>query len=253
VGILVALVVAADVFLGGMAILPPVERGAPEPEQAPPPAPPPPATPPAAATPPPAAASDGAALAAAADGAASAAADAGPAATPTPPSSAAAGSPDAGAGGKTREAPAAAAPERRADHADREKSSDRDVAREAWRRNLPDITVDKGKASILIPIKGSIDGATYHVTAKPRSVIVSLPQGESMITMRYYRIKHDGFRQLWIKQEDGEGTTLRVVLDSAYDPLVEIKEDFVRVTVRHPEEAAPAAAEQPASPDVAEP
>jgi hypothetical protein len=169
------------------------------------------------------------------------------------PASASAQAADAGASGKTREAPAAAAPERRAD---REKSSDRDVAREAWRRNLPDITADKGKASILIPIKGSIDGSTYHVTAKPRSVIVNLPKGESMITMRYYRIKHDGFRQLWIKQEDGEGTTLRVVLENAVDPLVEIKDDFVRVTIRHPEEAAAPAAtteQQPPSPDAAEP
>jgi hypothetical protein len=81
-------------------------------------------------------------------------------------------------------------------------------------------------------------------------VLVNLPKGESMITMRYYRIKHDGFHQLWIKQEDAEGTTLRVVLDAAYDPQVEIKDDFVRVTVRrHPEESSPA----PAAPSAAEP
>jgi hypothetical protein len=125
------------------------------------------------------------------------------------------------------------APERKASG---EKASDKDTAREAWRRNLPDIAVDGNKATMLIPIRGSIEGATYHVTNKPRAVLVSLPQGESMITMRYYRIKHDGFHQLWIKQEDGGGTSLRVVLQHSVDPTVEIKDDFVRVTIRRPQD-----------------
>jgi len=154
----------------------------------------------------------------------------------------------------TAAAPAAAAPEHRT--ADRgEKPTDKDTAREAWRRNLPDISSDHGKASILIPIRGSTEGATYHVTNKPRAVLVNLPKGESMITMRYYRLKRDGFHQLWIKQEEAEGTTLRVVLEGAYDPQVEIKDDFVRVTVRRPAESsaapapAPAAAEPAAAPE----
>ena len=60
----------------------------------------------------------------------------------------------------------------------REKPNDKDVARDAWRKNLPDISPEPGKAAILIPIKGSIESATYHVTVKPRSVlIVSSAQG----------------------------------------------------------------------------
>jgi hypothetical protein len=138
-----------------------------------------------------------------------------------------------------------------------EKAADKDVARDAWRKNLPDISPEPGKSSILIPIKGSIDGSTYHVTAKPKSVLISLPKGESMITMPFYSIRHDGFRQLWIKKDDQTGaTTIRVVLGEATDPQVEIKDEFVRVTVRRPDEAptvaptpaaaAPASAPEPA-------
>jgi hypothetical protein len=116
----------------------------------------------------------------------------------------------------------------------REKLADKDVARDAWRRNLPDVSSEPGKAAMLIPIKGSIEGSTYHVSAKPKSVLVVLPKGDSMITMPFYSVKRDGFRQLWIKKEDESGTTLRIVLGEASDPQVEIRDDFVRVTIRRP-------------------
>jgi hypothetical protein len=133
--------------------------------------------------------------------------------------------------------------------ATREKAADKDVARDAWRKNLPDISAEPGKAAMLIPIKGSTDGSTYHVTNKPKAVLVLLPKGESMITMPFYSVKHDGFRQLWIKKEDETGTTLRIVLGEASDPQVEIKDDFVRVTIRRPAAAAPSAApSEPAAP-----
>jgi hypothetical protein len=135
-----------------------------------------------------------------------------------------------------------------------EKSADKDVARDAWRKNLPDISPEPGKSSILIPIKGSTDGSTYHVTAKPKSVLISLPKGESMITMPFYNIRHDGFRQLWIKKDDQTGaTTIRVVLGEATDPQVEIKDEFVRVTVRRPDESAATATPAAASPSAPEP
>jgi hypothetical protein len=57
-----------------------------------------------------------------------------------------------------------------------------------------------------------------------------------MITMEFYGIKRDGFRQLWIKKDDA-GTSLRIVLGDASDPQVEIKDEFVRVTVRRPTDA----------------
>ena len=39
-----------------------------------------------------------------------------------------------------------------------EKQSDKDLAREAWRRNLPDVSVDGPRATLLIPLKGSSRG-----------------------------------------------------------------------------------------------
>jgi len=114
---------------------------------------------------------------------------------------------------------------------------------------------------MLIPIKGPIEGATYHITAKPRSVLIMLPKGESMITMPFYGVRHDGFSQLWIKKDEQAGTTIRVVLSEAGDPHVEIKDEFVRVTVRRPAPARAAAVESapsstaaaPATPDDAAP
>jgi hypothetical protein len=121
-----------------------------------------------------------------------------------------------------------------------DKPSDRDLAREAWRRNLPDISApEETRASILIPIKGSIEGATYHINSKPKSVIINLPKAESLITMRFYKIKREGFGNLWIKQEDGEGTTLKLMLNEATTPQVEIKDEYIRINVRKPADLAP--------------
>jgi hypothetical protein len=121
------------------------------------------------------------------------------------------------------------------------KPTDKDIAREAWRRNLPDISSpDDTKASILIPIKGSIEGATYHVNTKPKSVVINLPKADPLITMRFYKIKREGLRNLWIlKQEEGEGTTVKLMLGEAVSPSVEIKDDFVRINVRKPPDMKP--------------
>ncbi|HEY2730360.1 MAG TPA: hypothetical protein VGK52_10490 [Polyangia bacterium] len=229
-GVLVAIATAGAVFGVGMLVLPPIEPPAPVIVEAPPPAPPPPpAAPPPAPEP---AAVDAAAPSP--DGEPPATAPAEPAreepreepklepiAKPRLGPAA-----DAAASGSTAAKPAAPPA--------KDRSADKEVARDAWRKNLPDVSTEDGKAAMLIPIKGSIDGATYHVTGKPRSVLITLPKGESMITMPFYAVRHDGFRQLWIKKDDDTGTSIRVVLAEASEPQVEIKDDFVRVTVRRP-------------------
>lgn len=131
------------------------------------------------------------------------------AATPEAPSSAAAGAPSA----KTD------APEK-------------DIARQAWRKNLPDLSDDPRRSSLLIPIRGSIEGATYHFIEKQKGVILTLPSAESMITMPFYRLKHDSFRTLWIQQGAGEPTSIRLMLGATViKPEVEIRDGFARVTV----------------------
>ncbi len=278
-GLLVALATAAATFGLGMLVLPPIApEEAPIVDSSPPPAP----TPPPAPPPPPAPSE---ADASASDAATTLAAEL---PTATPPSVAeaepnpTAAKPSASAP-KTEAPPAPVEPAEakaanaakaakaefpapkvespdpaespRAKPADT-KLADKDLAREAWRKNLPDITTEPGKAAMLIPIRGSIEGAVFHVTSKPRSVLVTLPKAESMITMEFYGPKRDGFRQLWIKKDDS-GTTLRIVLGEATDPQVEIKDEFVRVTVRRPAESpadasppkAAVAAPEPAAPD----
>jgi hypothetical protein len=257
-GLAAATLTAAAVFILGLLILPPIEPEAPPPPPPAPVEPPPPPPPP----PPPADASSGEtpqsdAEPAAPDPSAPAAeAPASPTAKAKAPPAAAA-VPDAGrtaapeAKPDIAEAKPAAAREKSGD-----KTGDKEVAREAWRKNLPDISSEPGKSTIIIPIKGSIEGATYHVTAKPKSVLVTLPKGESMITMPFYNLRRDGYRQLWIKKDEATGTTtMRIVLGEASDPQVEIKDDFVRVVVRRlveapaaapaPEGAAPAATPEP--------
>jgi ERAP1-like C-terminal domain len=123
-----------------------------------------------------------------------------------------------------------------------EKQSDKDVAREAWRRNLPDVTVDGPRATLLIPLKGSSQGATFHVTNRPHAVVVKLPRAASMITMRLYRVDREGFRLVRINQAEKDakpedGTELKISLTDSGGPDVEIKDDYVRVTVRRPSQS----------------
>jgi hypothetical protein len=125
-----------------------------------------------------------------------------------------------------------------------ERPADRDLAREAWRRNRPDVSSDGGKSSILIPLKGSIAGAGFRVTNRPHGVIVTLPNAASLITMRLYRVSREGFGLLWINQAEKDadpkdGTTLKIGVSDLGDPLVEIKDDYVRVTVHRPSAGAP--------------
>jgi len=156
---------------------------------------------------------------------------------------------------RTPLAPASATTSAAAPDKNAEKQSDKDLAREAWRRNLPDVSVDGQRVALLVPLKGSTAGASFHVTNRPHAVIVKLPKAASMITMRLYRIEHDGFRLLRINQAEKDakaedGTELKISLgDSGVVPQVEIRDDFVRVTVRRPSESSSAAA--PPNPDAA--
>ncbi|HVR63701.1 MAG TPA: hypothetical protein VMU50_17490 [Polyangia bacterium] len=126
-------------------------------------------------------------------------------------------------------APAAEASRR---SVEKSKPTDKEIARAAWRKNLPDVTADASKASILIPIRGSTEGASWRPLDNPKGVLVILPKAESMISMELYKIRRDGFSNLWIKHDAQQGTSLRVMLGDAANPAVEIQDDFVRVTVQ---------------------
>jgi hypothetical protein len=246
-GLLVAAVTAGIVFVIGMQLFPikPKEVQ-------------PPATPPTTApeTPPPAAAADAASRASAGG------ADAGTTAAATADAGKAVAAADAGKGAVAEKEPAeptappgepgtedsaTVSPERKL--ADKQKQADRDLAREAWRRNRPDISVSGTKTSVLVPIRGSIKGADYKILRKSRTVIVTLPRAVSMITLKVYNLKHPSFKKLWIDQDEAnaqpkDGTKLRLILSQTLDPQVEITEDFVRVTIRRPVSADDASDEK---------
>jgi hypothetical protein len=123
---------------------------------------------------------------------------------------------------------------------DKQRQADKDLAREAWRRNRPDVSVNGSKTAIMIPIRGSIKGSDFKISDKRRKVTVTLPRAVSMITLRVYNLKHPLFKKVWIDQDEAnaqpaDGTKLRFVLSQTMDPQVEITDDFVRVTIRRPE------------------
>jgi hypothetical protein len=235
-GLAVAGLTAAIVIGIGLALFP-VRRQ--EPQPAPPvAAPTPPAPPPSvadaaavAATP---SAEAGSAAPKAADaGSRAAAADA---ARTAAPDKVAAAEPEPAKPAGEPEPPLSAA----AKAVDKQKQADRDLAREAWRRNRPDISIVGLKTSLLVPIKGSIKGADFKISDKRRLVTVTLPKAVSMVTMRVYNLKHPSFKKLWIDQDEANaqaenGTKLRLILSQTLDPHVEITDDFVRVTIRRPD------------------
>jgi hypothetical protein len=118
--------------------------------------------------------------------------------------------------------------------------ADKDIAREAWRRNWPTLcrVGDTGKAFILIPIKGSIEKANGDLKRKPvREARVTLPEAESQLTLKLYKLRRMGFKDLKIgPPEDGPGVRLRVrLLPGAGDPIFEIKDGYAKITVAMPE------------------
>jgi puromycin-sensitive aminopeptidase len=248
-GLFVAAVTAAVVFFAGQQLFPlrphepPTPPVAPAAPPAPPPAPPPPPAPAADA----AARTDGP-VAVAGDAAAHDAPARNAAAAIAPPAhDAQAGKPEAPA---TADVAATPHVQRKPASVEEEKQSDKDVAREAWRRNLPDLSVDGPRAALLIPLKGSSQGATFHLTNKPRAVVIKLPQAASMITMRLYKIDREGFRLVRINQAEKDanpedGSELKISLSDLGPPEVEIKDDFVRITVRRPSAPLPGAAASP--------
>jgi hypothetical protein len=233
----VAALSAAIVVAIGMVLFPVHKQ--PPPEQTAPPA--------VAATPPP----SSMAVADAAAVAATPGTEAGVVATKTADAGAAAAAVDAGratAPEKVAAEPETAKPSEEPEAAtspaakaiDKQKQADKDLAREAWRRNRPDISIAGAKTSIMVPIKGSIKGADFKISDKRRLVTVNLPKAVSMVTMRVYNLKHPSFKRLWIDQDEAnaqpqDGTKLRFTLAQPLDPQVEITDDFVRVTIRRPD------------------
>ena len=225
-GLLVAAVTAAIVFAIGQQLFPV------KPKQ--PPAPPP-APAPVAQTPPPAPVADATPPAAEAGTAAAKGADAGAAVAAAPEKKEEAVEPE-----KAETEKPAAEDTDGGRPIDKQRQADKDLAREAWRRNRPDISVSGTKTSIMVPIKGSIKGADFKIIDKKRKVIVTLPKAVSMVTMRFYSLKHPSFKKVWIDQDEAnaqpaDGTKLRFILSDSFDPQVEITDDFVRVTIRRPE------------------
>jgi hypothetical protein len=118
---------------------------------------------------------------------------------------------------------------------------DKDIAREAWRHNWPTICPipDSGKAFIIFPVKGSIENAVAELKRKPvREARVTLPTAESLLTLKLYKLRRLGFRDLKIGPgDDGTGTRFRVrLMNGAGDPVFDIKDTYAKIVVAAPPE-----------------
>jgi len=243
-GVLISLFTAAIVFGGGMAILPRPQPPAPPPTVTPPPPPPPPA-PPAEAAGGKGGAGDqgGQSGGNGGSGEGGAAGDQGSIADGATPRRLA----DEGKAADG-EAPAAAAPRENADGGDDNIAdcalAEKDMAREAWRRNWPTICSigDTGKGFILIPVKGPVQNAVVELKRKPvREARVNLPQAESQLTLKLYKLKKLGFKDLKVGPFDdgaGTGTRLRVrLMPGAGDPVFDVKDGYAKITVATPDKS----------------
>jgi len=237
-GILVSLVTAGIVFGAGVAILPKPQPPTPPPTVAPPP----PAPPVEAAG---GRGGDGAGGAAGEGGSAAGGQTGGTEAVP-PPEFADDAKPAA-----ADASPAATGEPAPAENADGGEDNiadcalpEKDMAREAWRRNWPTIctVADTGKGFILIPVKGSVQNAVVELKRKPvREARVSLPQAESQLTLKLYKLKKLGFKDLKVGPVDesaGTGTRLRVrLMPGAGDPVFDVKDGYAKITVSSPDKA----------------
>ena len=116
---------------------------------------------------------------------------------------------------------------------------EKDIARGAWRRNWPAICpmAPSGKAFILIPLKGSADGETHALHRRPtREARITLPTGcESLLTMKQYKVRRLGFKELRVNATEEGRTKLRIKLQpGAGDPAFEIRDGYAKVTVATP-------------------
>lgn len=117
--------------------------------------------------------------------------------------------------------------------------ADKDMARESWRRNWPTVcsAIASGKAFILIPIKGPLEGESHALHRRPtREARINLPAGSgALLTMKQYKVRRLGFKELRVDIKDDGGTRLRVKLQpGAGDPLFEVKDGFAKITVAIP-------------------
>jgi len=115
---------------------------------------------------------------------------------------------------------------------------DKDVAKEAWRRNLPTICVTgegkEQKAALFLPFKGNAATATYDVRRHQRLLRIQIPGGESQLTMVQYKLRRQGFRDLRLST-DGPGSKVRLTFDkSAGDPQIELKDSYIKVVLPVP-------------------
>jgi hypothetical protein len=114
---------------------------------------------------------------------------------------------------------------------------EKDMAREAWRRNWPTVCAVGDRAFVLIPIKGTTQGEVHELRHHPnREARVTLPAtSESQLSMKQYKINRLGFKDLRINPMDAGGTRFRLKLDpEGGDPSFEVKDGYAKITIAPP-------------------
>jgi hypothetical protein len=84
-----------------------------------------------------------------------------------------------------------------------------------------------------IPFAGSAEGAIHYVLEQPRGVAINLPQARSLLPLGRHNVQNEGFRHVWIRQQEQGGIQVRFMF--AYRTpqfrALELDEGVVRVRV----------------------
>lgn len=118
--------------------------------------------------------------------------------------------------------------------------ADKDIARDAWRRNAPAVCVigdAKDQVALYLPVKGNAMSATYDFRRRQKLLRILAPAAESQLTMAQYKLRRHGFRDLRIGGEgqSGDGAKLRITFEkSPSEVAVDLKETFIKVVIPLP-------------------
>ena len=101
----------------------------------------------------------------------------------------------------------------------------------------PFILREENKSILIVPISGSIEGASHYQLAKPDAMGVNLPRAIPRAPYDDYLIHQDGFRLVWIRKRWQGGAHIRIFFKSTTQPpKLELDAKEIRMTLTLPPE-----------------
>lgn len=94
------------------------------------------------------------------------------------------------------------------------------------------VTMGAGNPTVVVPIKGSIEGARSYLLSSPHAVAVNLPHAKPGVPFRNYTLTAEGLRMVWVKARNG-GLHLRFFFEEEVLPhKLHIEQNQVRLVLK---------------------